>query len=65
MLKVREISRGGGGDGLETEACNLIAGSDGQAVKMFEYWSHVNTWRYTNYTTDFTILDSLKFETRY
>ena len=24
MQKVREISRGGGGDGVETEACSLI-----------------------------------------
>ena len=27
MQKVREISRGGGGDGVETEACSLIGNS--------------------------------------
>ena len=44
MLKVREISRGGGDDGVETEACSLIgkSGSDRQPVKMSEYWSDVN-----------------------
>ena len=37
----------GGGDGVETEACNLIgnSGSDGQPVKMSEYLSDVNTHR--------------------
>ena len=36
MQKVREIRRGGGGDGVETEACSLIgnSGSDRQPVKM-------------------------------
>ena len=40
MQKVREISRGGGDDGVEKEACNLTgnSGSDGQPVKMSEYW---------------------------
>ena len=40
MEKVREISRGGGGDGVETEAYNIIgnSSSDGQPVKMSEYW---------------------------
>ena len=35
---------GGGDDRVETEACSLIknSGSDGQPVKMSEYWSDVN-----------------------
>ena len=39
MQKVREISRGGGGDGVETGACSLIgnSGSDRQPVKMSKY----------------------------
>ena len=50
MQKVGEISRGGGGDGVETEACSLKgnSGSDGQTVKMSEYWSDVNMWRCTD-----------------
>ena len=32
MYKVREISRGGGGDGVETEACSLIGNSGRQAT---------------------------------
>ena len=57
------MSRGGGGDGVETEACSLIgnSGSDRQPVKMSEYWSDVNMWKYTNYKTVCTALDSLKF----
>ena len=53
MQKVREISRDGGGDGVETEACSLIgnSGSDRQPVKMSEYWSDVNMWKYTDYKT--------------
>ena len=60
---VREISRGGGGDGVKREACSLIghSGSDRQAVKMSEYWSDVNMWRCTDYKTGCTVLDSLKF----
>ena len=44
MSKVIEKSRGGGGDGVEIEACSLIenSGSDRQLVKMSEYWSNVN-----------------------
>ena len=63
MQKVREISRGGGGDGVETEACNLNrnAGSDRQPVKISEYWGDMNMWRCTDYKTGFTVLDSLKF----
>ena len=63
MLKVREISRSGGGDGVETEACCLMAnsGSDKQSVKMSEYWHDMNMWRCTNYKTSSTVLDSLKF----
>ena len=43
MQKVREISRGGGGDGDETEARSLIGNSvsDRQPVKMSEFWSDV------------------------
>ena len=50
---------GGGGHGVETEACNLTgnSASDGQPVKMSEYWSDVNT----DYKTGCTALDSLKF----
>ena len=53
---VREISRGGGGDGVETEACSLIgnSGSDRQPVQMSEYWSGVNMWRCTDYKTGCT-----------
>ena len=63
MQKVREISSGGGGDVVETEACSLIenSGSDGQPVKMSEYWSDVNMWRCTDYKTGCTVLDSLMF----
>ena len=51
MQKVREISRGGGDDGVEKEACNLTgnSGSDGQPVKMPEYWGDENMWRCTDY----------------
>ena len=57
---VREISRGGGGDAVETEACSLIenSGSDGQPVKMSEYWSDVNMWTCADYKTGSTVLDS-------
>ena len=36
MYKVREISKGGGGDGVKTEACSPIgnSGSDRQPAKM-------------------------------
>ena len=66
MYKVREISKGGGGDGVKTEACSLLgkSGSDRQPVEMSEYWSDwsdVNMWRCTNYKTGCTVLDSLKF----
>ena len=63
MYKVRETSRDGGGDGVETEACSLIGNSDSdrQKVKMSEYWSDVNMWKYTEYKTGCTVLDSLKF----
>ena len=63
MKKVREISRGGGGDGVETKACSLIgnSGSDRQPVKMSEYWNDVNMWKSTDYKTGCTVLDSLKF----
>ena len=49
MLKVREISRSGGGDCVETEACCLMAnsGSDKQSWKMSEYWHDMNMWRCT------------------
>ena len=38
------MSRGGGGDGIKTEACSLLgnSGADRQPVKMSEYWSDVN-----------------------
>ena len=51
MQKVKEISKGGGGDGVGTEACNLMgnSGSDEQPVKMSEYWSNVDMWRCTDY----------------
>ena len=57
------MSRCGGGDGVETEACSLIAnsGSDRQPVKMFEYWSDVNMQKCMDYKTSCTVLDSLKF----
>ena len=63
MQKVKEISKGGGGDGVGTEACNLMgnSGSDGQPVKRSEYWSDMNMWRCTDYKTGCTVLDSLKF----
>ena len=63
MYKVREISRDGGGDGVETEACSLIgnSGSDRQQVKMSEYWSDVNMWKCTDYKTGCAVLGSLKF----
>ena len=55
--------RGGGGDGIDTEACSLIenSGCDRQPVKMSEYWSAVNMWKCTDYKLDCTVLDSLKF----
>ena len=58
-----EISRGGGGDGVETEARSLIGnlGSDRQPAKMSEYWSNVNMWKCTNHKTGCTVLDFLKF----
>ena len=37
------------------------SGSDGQPVKMSEYWSDVNMWRCVDYNTGCTVLDSLKF----
>ena len=57
------MSSGGDGDGVETEACNLIgnSGSHRQPVKMSEYWSDVNMWRCTGYKMGCTVLDSLKF----
>ena len=60
MQKVRDISRSGGEDGVETDACSLIysSGSDRQPVKMAEYWSDVNMWRCTDYKTGCTVLDS-------
>ena len=63
MQKVREISRGGGGDGVETEAFSLTgnSGPDRQPVKMSEYGSDVNMWKCTDYKTGCTVLDSLKF----
>ena len=63
MQKVREISRAGGGDGVETYSCNLVenSSSDGQRVKMSEYWSDVDMWSCTDYKTSCTVLDSLKF----
>ena len=63
MQKVREISRDGGVDGVETEACNLIgnSGFDGQPVKKSENWNDVNMCRYTDYKTGCTVLDTLKF----
>ena len=63
MYKVREISRGGGGDGVETEACSLIGnlGSDRQLVKTSEFWSDVNMWKCTDYKTGSTVSDFLKF----
>ena len=62
IYKVREISRGGGGDGIKTEACSLLgnSGADRQPVKMSEYWSDVNMWKCTDYETGCTVLDSLK-----
>ena len=63
MQKVKKISRDGGDDGVETEACDLIgnSGSNGQPVKMPEYWSDVNMWKRTDYKTGCTVLGSLKF----
>ena len=63
MLKVREISRSGGGDGVETEACSPIgnSSSDRKPVKMSEYWSDVNMWRCMGYKMGCTVLDPLKF----
>ena len=57
------MSSGGDGDGVETEACNLIgnSGSDRQPVKMSEYWSDMNVWKCTDYKTGCAVLDSLKF----
>ena len=51
--EVREISRGGGGDGIKTEACSLIenSGSGRQPVKMSKYWSDVDMWRCTDHQT--------------
>ena len=58
--KVREISRNGGGEGVETEACSLIghSGSDRHPVKMSEYWTDVNMWKCTGNKTGCTVLDS-------
>ena len=44
-------------------ACTFVenSSSDRQPVKMSEYWSDVNMWRCTDYKTDCTVLDSLKF----
>ena len=41
--QVRKISRSGGDDGVEIEACSPIRnlGSDVQPVKKSEYWSNV------------------------
>ena len=52
------MSRGGGGDGVETEACSLIgnSGSDRQPVEMSELLSDVNMWKCTD-----GLLDSLKY----
>ena len=63
MQKAREISRGGGGDGVETEACSLMgnSGCDRKPVKISEYWNDVNMWTGTDYKTGCTVLDSLKF----
>ena len=63
MYKVRELSRDGGGDGFETEACSLIgnSGSGSQPVKMSDCWYDINMWRCTDYRTDCTGFDSLKF----
>ena len=63
MQKVGEISRGGGGDGVETEACSLIgnSGSDRPPVKMSQHRSDVNMWWCTDQKTGSTVLDSLKF----
>ena len=54
---------GGGGDVIETEAYNLTGNSisDGQLVKMSEYWSDVNIWRRTDYKMGCTAFHSLKF----
>ena len=60
MQKVGELSRGGGGDGIKTEACSLIenSGSGRQPVKMSKYWSDVDMWRCTDYKTGCAVLDS-------
>ena len=60
---VREISRGGGGDGVKREACSLIgsSGSDRQPLKISDYWSDVNMWRCKDYKMGCTVLDFLKF----
>ena len=49
--------------GLKQRQCSLIgnSGSDRQKVKMSEYWSDVNMWKFTDYKTGCTVLDSLKF----
>ena len=46
MWKVREISRGGGSAGAETEACSLVGnlGSDRQPVKSII--NKIFTWKY-------------------
>ena len=64
--EVREISRGGGGDGVETEACSPIgnSSSDRKPVKMSEYWSDVNMWRCMDYKMGCTVLDSLSLLTK-
>ena len=63
MQKVREISRGGGGDGVESKVCNLMgnSGSDEQPVKMSEYWSDMNMCMFTDHKMGCTVLDSLNF----
>ena len=62
-MKGQRDKLGGGGDVIETEAYNLTGNSisDGQPVKMSEYWSDVNMWRCTDYKMGCTVLDSLKF----
>ena len=63
---VRERSRGGGGEGIDTEACSLIRhlGSDRQPLKMSDYWSDVNMCRCTDYKMGCTVLDSLSLPTK-
>ena len=59
-MKGQRDKLGGGGDVIETEAYNLTGNSisDGQLVKMSEFWSDVNMCRCMDYKKGCTVLDS-------